>query len=415
MRERVPFSRAAESLRIRNFRLFLIGNTASNIGEWAQRIGQAWLVLELTGSGVLLGLTAALQAAPMVFIGPWAGLLADRRNKLDILRITQLLSALLAAILGFMTLTGLIDVRGVLVLALALGVVKAFDFPTKQGLIVELVGTRQLVDALTLTNVAFNAAKSLGPALAGVLIASFGIATSFFLNAFTYAGLLAAIAMMDRSTIEFPPQVERGPGQLRAGFAHVMETPALAATMLVMTVVGLLAFEWQVLLPIFAREIFAGDASTFGAMFTAMGIGSIVGGLILTGRLRVSARSMLLAGLVFAAIFALHAATATLWQAYLILFLIGAASTALRSIGQSILISHSLPEMRGRVSALLSVAFLGTTLVGGPLIGWSTEVLGVRWTFVAVAVCVSATSLAAHRTLVEHVGDGRNAGLAGAR
>jgi len=404
MTERVRLGQAAESLRIRNFRLFLIGNTASNLGEWAQRIGQAWLVLELSGSAVLLGVTAALQAAPMVFIGPWAGLVADRRNKLDVLRTTQLLSAILAATLGVLTLIGAINVRGVLTLALALGMVKAFDFPTKQGLVIELVGKRNLVNALTLNNIAFNAAKSIGPALAGVLIAVYGIAPSFLLNSLTYFVLLTAIAMMDRSTIEFPPRVKPGPKQLRAGFIHVRETPVLAATMILMTVVGLLAFEWQVLLPIFAREVFDGDASTFGAMFTAMGVGSIIGGLLLAGRLRTDARAILLAGVSFSILFALHATATVLVSAFLLLFLLGAASTALRAIGQSVLLGHARPDMRGRVSALLSVAFLGTTLIGGPLIGFLTDLVGVRLTFVIVGSCVLATSLGTYPTLRAELG-----------
>lgn len=403
MAERVRFRQAAESLSNRNFRLFLLGNTASNLGEWAQRIGQAWLVLELTGSAVLLGVTAALQAAPMVFIGPWAGLVADRMNKLDLIRITQVLSAALAATLGFLTFFGLIDVVGVLCLALALGMVKAFDFPTKQGLVVELIGKGNLINALTLNNIAFNAAKSIGPALAGVLIATLGIATSFFLNAITYAGLLTAISLMDRSTIEFSPEVKRGPKQLRAGFSHVLETPVLAATMLLMAVVGLLAFEWQVLLPIFAREVFDGDASLFGAMFTAMGIGSIVGGLILAGRLRTDARAILLAGSSFAVLFALHGAATEIPVAFILLLLLGAASTALRAIGQAVLLGHARADMRGRVASLLSVAFLGTTLVGGPLIGWLTDFLGVRWTFVVVGTCVLATSIGTYPTLRAHV------------
>lgn len=407
MADHIRFQQAVESLRIRNFRLFLIGNTVSNLGEWAQRIGQAWLVLELTGSAVLLGVSAALQAAPMVIIGPWAGLVADRRNKLDLLRITQSLSAVVAVTLAILTYLGTIDVVGVLALALALGTVKAFDFPIKQGLVIELVGTRNLVNAVTLNNIGFNAAKSIGPALAGFIIAIYGIAPSFMLNAVSYLGLLTAIAMMDRGSIEFPTRVERGPKQLRAGFRHVLESPVLAATMLLMMIVGLLAFEWQVLLPIFAREVFDGDASTFGAMFTAMGVGSIAGGLLLAGRLRTDASALLLAGVSFAVLFAMHALATTLGQAFVLLLMLGAASTALRSIGQSVLLGHSRPDMRGRVSALLSVAFLGTTLVGGPLIGFLTQLLGVRWTFVAVGSCVLAAALGTYPTLRAHIGGQR--------
>mgnify|MGYP000008000361 CR=1 FL=1 len=399
MAERVRLTEALESLQNRNYRLFLIGSTASNLGEWAQRIGQAWLVLELSDSAVLLGITAALQAAPMVLIGPRAGLSADRMNKLTVLMRTQAASGLLAAALGILTLLGTINIAGVLFFATALGAVKAFDQPARQGLILELVGTRRLVNAVTLNNISFNVAKSIGPAVAGLIISVFGIGPSFLFNAATYVALIVALARMDRSTIDFPPTVDRAPQQLREGLRYVRRTPVLAATMALMTVVGMLGFEQQVLLPIFARDVFAGDASTLGAMFTAMGIGAIVGGLVVAGRLRTHARALLLSSTSFAVVFAAHAAATDVFVAYALLFLLGAATTVLRALGQSILLSNARADMRGRVASLLSVAFLGTTLVGGPIIGWLTELLGVRWIFVLVGLAILVAAVAAFARL----------------
>ena len=399
MAERVRFTEAFESLQNRNYRLFLIGSTASNLGEWAQRIGQAWLVLELSDSAVLLGITAALQAAPMVLIGPRAGLSADRMNKLTVLMRTQAASGLLAAALGILTLLGTINIAGVLFFATALGAVKAFDQPARQGLILELVGTRRLVNAVTLNNISFNVAKSIGPAVAGLIISVFGIGPSFLFNAATYVALIVALARMDRSAIDFPPTVDRAPQQLREGLRYVRRTPVLAATMALMTVVGMLGFEQQVLLPIFAWDVFAGDASTLGAMFTAMGIGAIVGGLVVAGRLRTHARALLLSSTSFAVVFAAHAAATDVFVAYALLFLLGAATTVLRALGQSILLSNARADMRGRVASLLSVAFLGTTLVGGPLIGWLTELLGVRWIFVLVGLAILVAAVAAFARL----------------
>lgn len=409
MTERVRFTEALESLQNRNYCLFLIGSTASNLGEWAQRIGQAWLVLELSDSAVLLGLTAALQAAPMVLIGPWAGLSADRANKLAVLMRTQVVSGLLAALLGILTLLGTIDIVGVLLFATALGAVKAFDQPARQGLILELVGTRRLVNAVTLNNISFNVAKSIGPALAGVIISTLGIGPSFLFNATTYIALIVALARMDRSTIEFPPKVERAPKQLREGLQYVRRTPVLAATMALMTVVGMLGFEQQVLLPIFAKDVFAGDAATLGAMFTSMGIGAIVGGLVVAGRLRTHARALLLSSATFAVVFAAHGTATDVLVAYALLFLLGAATTVLRALGQSILLSNARADMRGRVASLLSVAFLGTTLVGGPLIGWLTELVGVRWVFVIVGVAILVAALAAYSRLRHELTDERSA------
>jgi MFS family permease len=395
MSERVRFTQALDSLQNRNYRLFLLGSTASNLGEWAQRIGQAWLVLQLSDSAVLLGVTAALQAAPMVLIGPWAGLWADRMNKLTLLKWTQSASGLLAAALGVLTFLGAIDVVGVLMFATALGSVKALDQPARQGLILELVGTRRLVNAVTLHNISFNVAKSIGPALAGLIISTLGIGPSFIFNAATYIALIVALSRMDRSTIEFPPTVERAPKQLRDGLRYVLDTPVLAWTMALMTVVGMLGFEQQVLLPIFATEVFNGNATTLGAMFTSMGVGAIIGGLLVAGRLRTHARALLLASTIFALTFAAHGAANNLVVAYSLLFFLGAATTVLRALGQSILLSNARSDMRGRVASLLSVAFLGTTLVGGPLIGWLTEVLGVRWVFVLIGVCILLAALGA--------------------
>lgn len=405
MAEQVRFTEALESLENRNYRLFLIGSTASNLGEWAQRIGQAWLVLELSDSAVLLGVTAALQAAPMVLIGPWAGLWADRLNKLSLLARTQAASGLLAALLGVLTLLGTIDILGVLLFATALGTVKAFDQPARQGLILELVGTRRLVNAVTLNNISFNVAKSIGPALAGVIISTLGIGPSFLFNAATYIALIVALLRMDRSTIAFPPQVERAPKQLRDGLQYVRRTPVLASTMALMTVVGMLGFEQQVLLPLFAKDVFAGDASTLGTMFTSMGIGAIVGGLVVAGRLRTHARALLISSASFALVFAAHAVATDVLVAYALLFLLGAATTVLRALGQSILLSNARADMRGRVASLLSVAFLGTTLIGGPLIGWLAELVGVRSIFVIVGSCILVAALLAHVRLHHELTD----------
>jgi MFS family permease len=401
----VRLTQAIESLQNRNYRLFLIGSTASNLGEWAQRIGQAWLVLELSDSAVLLGITAALQAAPMVLVGPWAGLSADRMNKMTLMKRTQAASALLAASLGLLTMLDAISIVGVLLFAVSLGAVKAFDQPARQGFILELVGTRRLINAVTLNNISFNVAKSIGPALAGLIISTAGIGPSFLFNAMTYVALIVALAQMDRSTIEFPPRVERAPKQLREGLQYVRKTPVLAATMALMTVVGMLGFEQQVLLPIFVRDVFAGDASTLGAMFTSMGIGAIIGGVVVAGRLRTHARALLASSAFFAVVFAAHGVATDVLVAYGLLCLLGAATTVLRALGQSILLSNARADMRGRVASLLSVAFLGTTLVGGPLIGLLTELVGVRWIFVIVGATILIAAIVAYSRLRDELTD----------
>ncbi|MBS4009965.1 MAG: MFS transporter [Roseovarius sp.] len=390
------------SIKTRNYRLYLLGNSFSNIGEWAQRIGQAWLVLELSGSAVLLGVTAALQAAPMVFIGPWGGLIADRVNKRHLILLTQVLSACLAAGLGVLTALGIIEVWMVFCFAFALGGVKAFDHPTKQSFVLELVEPGQLTNAVTLNSVAFNVAKTIGPALGGFLISWVGIASSFFVNAVSYLGMILAVLLMDRAAISYSPRISRGPRQLREGLRYVASTPILAAPMVLMAVTGMLAYEWQVMLPLFARDAFGGDAQMFGTMFSAMGIGSIVGGLGVAGALRPTARSLLGSGTVFSIVFILTGASRNVELAIVALFVLGGANTAFRATGQSILQGNARPEMRGRVTSLLSVAFLGSTLVGGPLIGWLADVIGIKPTMMAIGVCVLAASVQTFVTTRRH-------------
>jgi predicted MFS family arabinose efflux permease len=386
--------RTFASLSNRNYRLYFVGHGISATGEWAQKIGQAWLVLELSGSGTLLGITAGLQHLPTLVIGPWGGLLADRVDKRRLLLATQVAAGALALTLGLLTATGMVEVWMVMVLALMLGSVKALDKPAKQNLVLDMVGPADLANAVVLNSVVHNVAKAAGPAIAGMLIATVGIAASFYANAASYFAVLLALVLIRPAELQPAPRTVRGPGQLREGLRYVWATPRLRGPLLLMTVSGVLAYEWAVTLPLLARDAFGGDAQTFGTMFSAMGLGAVIGGLAVASSMKPRTNTLLGTALVFSGLMLLTAGTPTLGVAFVALFLLGGASVAFRSTATALIQLRSAPEMRGRVMSLLSVALVGTTPLGGPLMGWLAEVIGIRFTFALGGVATAVAAVA---------------------
>jgi MFS family permease len=386
-----------QSLRTRNFRLYASGQAVSLIGTWMQRLGQEWLVLDLTDSGSWLGVVAALQFLPLLVIGPWGGLVADRVDKRRLLLLTQSAAGVLAAVLGVITLTGAVQLWMVLVLALALGAVTALDNPTRQAFVVEMVGTDDVTNAVTLNSVMINAARAIGPAVAGLLIASTGMAPTFLLNAGSYVLVVVALIAMDPGRLQRGAPTVRGPGQLREGLRHVARTPALRTPLLLMVVAGMFAYEFSVTLPLLARYAFDGDARTLGILNSALGSGAVIGGLITAGRDVPTDRSVAIAAVLFGGLLLVTAAAPTLWLAAAMLLLTGALSITFLASANSLLQLRAPGPYRGRVMALWSIALLGTTPLGAPIVGWVGEVAGAR---ASLAVGGGATVLAA---VVVHV------------
>ncbi|MGI8759093.1 MAG: MFS transporter [Acidimicrobiales bacterium] len=380
------------ALRVHNYRRYVFGQTVSLSGTWMQRVAQAWLVLELGGSGTDVGVVTALQFVPLLFLGAWGGVVVDRVDKRRLLVGTQSAAALLALALGALTATGVVRLWMVMALAVGLGMVQVLDSPARQILVMEMVGADHVSNAVTLNSVVVNAARMLGPAMAGVLIATVGIAVCFMLNAVSYAAAVVAFAVMRPDEIQRPPTVARRPGQLREGLAYVWSTPALRAPLLLMAVVGTLAYEFQVVLPLMARFVFDGGAGTYGAMSSCMGLGAVVAGLLLAGRPRSGHRSLVATAYIFGCLILLAAAAPTLALELVALVGVGAGSIAFLALANTTLQLGAAPEMRGRVMALWSIAFLGTTPLGGPLVGWVSEHFGPR---VGLALGGAATIVAA--------------------
>ncbi|MDP9452789.1 MAG: MFS transporter [Actinomycetota bacterium] len=370
--------RTFSALGIANYRRYALGQAVSLSGTWMQRVAQAWLVLELGGSGTDVGLVTALQFLPLLVLGAWGGVVVDRVDKRRLLVATQSASGALALVLGILTATGVVRLWMVMLLAAGLGFAHLLDVPARQSFVFEMVGPDHLTNAVTLNSVTVNAARMLGPALAGVLIATTGLAVCFVLNAASYLVVVAAFARMRSADLHRSVAVVRGPGQLREGLAYVWREQALRAPLLTMAVVGALAYEFQVILPLLARFVFDGGAGTYGAMTACMGLGAVVAGLVIAGRNRSGPRSLVHAAYVFGVLILATALAPTLALAMVALVGVGGASIAFLALGNASLQVAAAPEMRGRVMALWSIAFLGTTPIGGPLVGWVGEHLGPR-------------------------------------
>jgi MFS family permease len=366
------------ALGVRNYRLFFGAQLVSVSGTWMQSLAQAWLVLQLSGSGVALGLVTAAQFLPMLVLGPWAGVVADRVDKRRFLALTQAAAALLALTLGILTATGLVALWMVFVLAVGLGLVNAFDMPARQTFVFEMVGPDRLTNAVSLNSIVMNAGRLLGPALGGVLIATVGLAACFLLNAGSYLAPLIALAAMRTAELRRRPPTERRPGQLREGLRYVWGHDGLRVPLLLMAVIGTLAYEFQVSLPLLARFTFDAGAQGYGLLLAAMSLGAVVGGLAFATRATPSHVRLGVAGLVFGALILLASVMPTLAATAAVLPLVGAASIAFITLANATLQLTAAPEMRGRVIALYGVAFLGTTPVGGPIVGWVGEVAGPR-------------------------------------
>ncbi len=382
------------ALHIPNYRRYFTGQAISLIGTWMQTVALGWLVFTLTGSGTALGLVMAVQFVPMLVLGPYGGLLADRLDKRRLLIATQTGLAAVALALGIITVAGIVQVWMVMALALALGLLVAVDTPARQAFVLEMVGTDTVRNAVSLNSVLMNSARAVGPALAAVLIATVGTGQAFLINAATFIATIWALCAMDTSQLHRSRPAPREAGQLRAGLAYVGRTTELVVPLVMLAIVGTLAYEFSVVLPLLAEGPLGGGAGTYGLLTSAMGVGAIAGGLVVASRGRTGLRPMAVAAAVFGVTILLVAVAPNLPVALIALALVGAASVLFLSTGNSTLQLRAAPAMRGRVMALWAVAFVGTTPIGAPLIGLVSEHVSPRGGLVVGALsCLVAAAL----------------------
>jgi MFS family permease len=347
-----------------------------------QTVAQSFVVLDITHSGTQLGLTTAARFLPIFAFGPLGGLFADRMDKRRVLYVTQTLSGLLAGAFAILVATHSIRLWSVYLLAVALGFVNVFDNPARQSFISEMVPADDLPNAVTLNSVSINMARVFGAALGGVLAAAIGLALCFALNAVSFGAVLISLAAMRRSELFPATRVARKRRQVRQGLSYVRKTPELLIPLLLIAVVGTLAWEFQVTLPLMASKVFGGGAASYGVMASVMGAGAVVGGLISAARSRPRARSLCLAAIGWGIAILAAAVAPSLALELAALVFVGYGSITFNSLAKTTLQLAAEPTMRGRVMALWALAWLGSTPVGGPIVGWVGQVAGARWSLV---------------------------------
>jgi MFS family permease len=350
----------------------------------------------LTGSALELGIVSAFQFLPVLLFSLVGGVVVDRVPKRSLIICTQTASLLLALVLGLLTWAHVVQLWHVYLLAFLLGMNTCFENPARQSFVLEMVGPTDLRNAVSLNSVLVNAARAVGPAIAGIIISTAGVGLCFLLNALSFVAVVLSLASLDTSRLQPAVPAARAKGQLREGLRYVWATPRLVIPLLMMAIVGCLAYEFSVSLPVLAKQTFGGQASTYGFMTAAMGVGAVIGGLYVAARGRTGTRALMNSAAVFTVVLTGAALAPTLWLELPALGLVGAASVGFLSKGNSTLQLVASPQMRGRVMALWTVAFLGSTPIGGPIVGWVSESLGGRAGLGLGALsCAAATLLGA--------------------
>jgi MFS family permease len=380
----------------RNFRLFLTGQFISAIGTWMTFTATSWLVLTLShGSGTALGINAALAFGPVLLLGPWGGVLADRFDKRRILTFTQGTAAVISLTLATIVFTDVVSLWMVFALSLASGMVTSLDNPARQSFYVEMVGEGTLTNAVSLNSAAFTGARIIGPAAAGILIATVGMAICFLIDGISYLAVLTALLSMRAAEMHVQRRSTRERGHLAAGLRYVWGTDALRRPLVVMAIVFTFVFEWQVLVPLLANHTFHAGAGAFGLLSAAAGLGSFIGAILAANRN--SRPSMHGLGVWLVAVgvtMALVSVAPTLPVAIVLMVPIGFFAMSFMITGNTMLQLAAKPQARGRVMALYGVVFLGSTPIGAPLVGWLAGILGARLMFLAAGSLAVAVAVA---------------------
>ncbi|MFN8113282.1 MAG: MFS transporter [Solirubrobacterales bacterium] len=395
--------RSFASLEFRNYRLYFGGQVVSLAGNWMQIVAELWLVLALTGSGFAVGLATALQFAGILLFGALGGALADRFDKRKLLIISQTGMAVPATILFLLTAFGVVEAWMVFVVIALRGLVLSVDNPARQAFVIEIVGADRVVNAVSLNSVLVHSARITGPAIAGVIIALWGVAPCFGVNALSFVAMLVALVKMDPAKLHGPDR-SKPRGNIREALHHIAGRRELRVPLLLMLVLSTIGFNFQVVIPLLADRVFAGDVSAYSLLMIAMGIGSITGALTVGTRTKVSRELITLAAVGFGVTATLAALAPTLPLEMLALGALGICSVTFAAGINSGLQLAAAPEMRGRVMAVYSIVFLGSTVIGGPLTGWLGEAVDPRAPLLAAGLSGFVVAVAAYLAWSERAG-----------
>ncbi len=396
------------SLQYRNFRLFFYGQLVSQVGNWMTLVAQTLFVLKITDSGVALGVLAAAQFGPILLLGPWAGLVADRSDKRRLLLTVQTLAMVQSFAMAALAFSGEPPVGAIYAVAFFGGITMAFDNPTRRSFVVEMVPPEDINNAVSLNSALMTSSRVVGPALAGLAVTTVGFGWAFLGDGLSYLAVLAGLWMMRTSELRPAPVTPKAKGQVRAGLRYVRNEPVLFVPMVMMAVVGTLSYNFPTVFPLFVIRDLGGTDSTFTLLFSVVSIGSLIGALLTARHSVVAVRRVCTASLAFAASLGVMAIVPTVPLALAVGVVLGLSSISFIVASTAIVQTQSAPEMRGRVLALQAMLFLGSTPVGGPIVGWVAEEFGARYAIAlgsAAALGAGLWGLAATRGVRERRGE----------
>jgi MFS family permease len=383
-----------QSMRVRNFRLFFYGQLISQCGTWMETIALSWLVLHLShNNGFQVGLAVALQFLPTLLFGVWGGTIADRFDKRTVLLWSQVAMAAVAVMLTVVDVSGIVQLWMLYLLVFANGMALAVNNPTRQSFVSELVPMTDLPNAVGLSSAMFQLARVVGPALAGVLLVAGGTGVCFALNSVSFVFVIAALLMMRPEELHRSAPLGREKGQLREGLTYIWETAELRWVLLLMLVIGTFAINSAVVLPLLTKVTFHEGPAVYSWMSIAMGAGAMVGALFVANRSDTNGRLLYLSGMAFGVAICATSLAPALGLFIGLLVVVGAGQIAFLAVTNSSLQLLSNPTMRGRVMAVYTITLLGTTPIGGPLIGWVSDQFGPRWGFAIGGIATIAAVL----------------------
>lgn len=377
------------SLRVFNYRVWAVGSLVSNVGTWMQRTAQDWLVLtELTHhSATAVGIVMGLQFGPQLLLLPWTGYAADRFDRRRLLIATQAAAGVLALLLGFLVVTGLVQLWHVYVIAFLSGCVNAIDMPARQTFVSDLVGDGDLANAVALNSSSMNVAQMVGPAMAGIVIAAVGSGWAFLINAASFAVVLVSLCYLRKSELHPSLRANRARGNLVEGFRYVLSRPDLKAILWMLFLMGTFGLNFPVFISTMSVKVFQGGADQYGILTSVMAVGTLAGALLAAGREKPRFGLLLIGAVTFGIGFAFAAITPNVWLFGIALIIIGIATLTFTNSTSSLMQLSTEPVMRGRVMALRLAIGVGATPIGAPAVGWVADTFGPRW-----ALCVGAAS-----------------------
>ena len=376
---RAPWSDTLSSLRVPNFRLFTFSNVLAMSGTWMQRIAQDWLVLELSGSVTAVGITVALQFAPMLFFGLYGGLIVDRYSKRMLLMLTQGIVGLLSVVLAVLAISGVVEVWHVFVIAFLVGMVTVVDNPTRQVFVNELVGPRNLKNAISINSSVFQLGGLIGPAVAGVLLVAVGAGWAFGINAVTCLVTVLTLSLLKTSKLMRTPPMPRSKGQLRQGLVYVSRKPAIFWTIVMLAVVSVFSLTMPVILTAYATEVFDVGAAGYGLFNTLLAAGAFVGAIASTRRKVLRLRTVILTAILMGTLQATAGFMGTETSFAVLLVALGVANLMFITAANALVQMSSNLGIRGRVMSVYVLVLLGGQAIGGPLMGWIVENNGAQF------------------------------------